>query len=197
MRRSAHSSKYRYLLSPPQRPLCVMGRLGRKKKRARGERIARAFSMLSIIAIVIGLPRSLRGGNSVYLCKRKYSAGSRPWDKQIRPWGGGGGGRSYIRLHSGKTSLTRENKADCSESSGCGDFNIRLDAVQADPPFLLLTQKDKRQLCSLGGYRTAKRLCKYTVVFMTSLSWSSDRGRLYRKCILQHALASLKGSALK
>ena len=28
----------RSLLSPPQRPLCVVGRLGRKKKRARGER---------------------------------------------------------------------------------------------------------------------------------------------------------------
>ena len=95
-----------------------------------------------------------------------------------------------------KTSLTRENKADCSESSGCSDL-IRLDAVRADPSFLLLTQKDKRQLCLLGGYRTAKRLCMYTVIFMTFLSWSSDRGRLYRKCILQHALASLKGSALK
>jgi len=25
-------------LSPPQRPLCIVGRLGRKKKRARGAR---------------------------------------------------------------------------------------------------------------------------------------------------------------
>ena len=174
-----------------------MGRLGRKKKRARGERIARAFSIFSFIAIVIGLPRSLRGGNSVYLCKRKYSAGSRPWDKQIRPWGGGGGGGGHtyactqeklVRLEKTRLTVLKVQAAVTS---------IRLDAVQADPSFLLLTQKDKRQLCLLGGYRTAKRLCKYTVVFMTSLSWSSDRGRLYRKCILQHALASLKGSALK
>ena len=177
MRRSAHSSKYRYLLSPPQRPLCVKGRLGRKKQKARGERVPRARSIFSIVAFVIGIPRSLCGGKSVYLCKR-------------------GVGVSYICSHSGKTSLTRENKADCSESSGCSDL-IRLDAVQADPSFLLLTQKDKRQLCLLGGYRTAKRLCMYTVIFMTFSSWSCDRGRLYRKCILQHALASLKGSVLK
>ena len=69
-------------LSLPERPLCVMGRLGRKKKRARGERwegerekrgcrlfllpiVPRALSIFSIIAIFIGIPSgSLCGGES-------------------------------------------------------------------------------------------------------------------------------------
>ena len=70
-------------LSPPKRSLCVMGRLGRKKKRARGERwkggrekrgfrlfplpiVPRALSMFSIIAIFIRIPSgSLCGGDSL------------------------------------------------------------------------------------------------------------------------------------
>ena len=176
MRRSAHSSKYRYLLSPPQRPLCVMGRLGRKKQKARGERVPRAHSIFSIVAFVIGIPRSLCGGKSVYLCKQ-------------------GGCHTYARTEKKLVWLEKTRLTVLKVQAAV--TSIRLDAFQADPSFLLLIQKDKRQLCLLGGYRTAKRLCKYTVVFMTSLSWSSDRGRLYRKCILQHALASLKGSALK
>ena len=152
-----------------------MGRLGRKKKRARGERIARAFSIFSFIAIVIGLPRSLRGGNSVYLCKRKYSAGSRPWDKQIRPWGGGGG-RSYIRLHSGKTSLTRENKADCSESSGCGDFNW---AWRSSGRSFFSPPHSKRQKAALlAGWGTElPRGCVSTQWFL----WLLYRGALTEK----------------
>ena len=54
----------------PQRPLGVKGRLGRKKQKARGERVPRARSIFSIVAFVIGIPRSLCGGKSVYLCKR-------------------------------------------------------------------------------------------------------------------------------
>ena len=62
-------------LSPPQRPLfvvgrglCVVGRLGRKKKRARGARfplpiVPRALSIFSIIDILMGIPsESLCGG---------------------------------------------------------------------------------------------------------------------------------------
>ena len=42
-RRSAHSSKYRYLLSPPQRPLCH-GEAGEKEKEsARGTNRPRVF----------------------------------------------------------------------------------------------------------------------------------------------------------
>jgi len=43
---------------------CVVGRLGRKKKRARGERIVpNTLSIFSIIAIFIGIPSgSLCGG---------------------------------------------------------------------------------------------------------------------------------------
>ena len=70
-------------LSPPQRPLCVVGRLGRKKERARvarweGERenrgyrlfplpiVPRALSVFLIIAIFIGIPSgSLCGGERV------------------------------------------------------------------------------------------------------------------------------------
>ena len=37
---------YELQLSPPQRPLCIVGRLGRKKKRARGAPIVpRALSI--------------------------------------------------------------------------------------------------------------------------------------------------------
>ena len=68
-------------LSPPQRPLCVVGRLGRKKKRARragweggrekrGSRrcplpiVPRALSIFSIIDILMGIPSgSLCGGD--------------------------------------------------------------------------------------------------------------------------------------
>ena len=39
-------------LSPPQRPVFVVGRLGRKKK-ARGTMVSRALSIFSIIAIFI------------------------------------------------------------------------------------------------------------------------------------------------
>ena len=69
-------------IPPPQRPLCVVGRLGRKKKTARrvqweGERENRgsrlfpfliflgALSIFSIIAVFIGISsRSLCGGES-------------------------------------------------------------------------------------------------------------------------------------
>ena len=70
-----------YHLSPPQRPLCVVGRLGRKKKKARGarwkeEREKRSLSLFPSspsnflhfdysIAIFIGIPSgSLCGGES-------------------------------------------------------------------------------------------------------------------------------------
>ena len=61
------------VLSPPQRPLCVVGRLGRKEKRERGTRwegerekgglfrlfplpiVPRALSIFSIIAIFVGI----------------------------------------------------------------------------------------------------------------------------------------------
>ena len=64
----------RQSLSPPQRPLCivgmllccVVGRLGRKKKRARGARWEggrERFLFLSIIDILMGIPSgSLCGG---------------------------------------------------------------------------------------------------------------------------------------
>ena len=70
-------------LSLPERPLCVMGRLGRKKKRTRGERweggrekrvfrlfplpiVPRALSIFSIIAIFKGIPSgSICGGDSL------------------------------------------------------------------------------------------------------------------------------------
>ena len=69
------------LLSLPQRPFCVVGRLGSKKKKARGARlegerekrglfppfpsslVPRALSIFFIIAIFIGIPSgSLCGG---------------------------------------------------------------------------------------------------------------------------------------
>ena len=73
-------------LSPPQRPVCLVGRLGRKKKKARwrrweeqrkgaglfpsSHRPSRAFCF-SIIAIFIGIPNgSLCGGESLETIKK-------------------------------------------------------------------------------------------------------------------------------
>ena len=74
-------------LSPPQRPVCLVGRLGRKKKKARwrrweerrkgaglfrsSHRPSRAFCF-SIIAIFIGIPNgSLCGGERAWKRSRK------------------------------------------------------------------------------------------------------------------------------
>ena len=80
---SNEAQSFAMISSPPQRPLCVVGRLGREKERARwarweGEREQKApafslfpsfparFLFFSIIAIVIGIPSgSLCGGESV------------------------------------------------------------------------------------------------------------------------------------
>ena len=121
-RRSAHSSKYRYLLSPPQRPLCH-GEAGEKEKEsARGTNRPRVFYSFVYCYCYRATQEPPRRKQRLPLqaqvqCRIQTL---RQADKTLR---GRGGGRSYIRLHSGKTSLTRENKADCSESSGCGDFN--------------------------------------------------------------------------
>ena len=58
-------------LSPSQRPLCFVGRLGRKKTRACGKQSSPVLSMFSIIAIFIGIPSgSLCGGESgVGVCR--------------------------------------------------------------------------------------------------------------------------------
>ena len=70
-------SLFRFMsLSPPQRPLCVVGRLGRKKKRARGSRWAflsshrppRAFYFFDYCYFV-GIPSgSLCGGERFMSC---------------------------------------------------------------------------------------------------------------------------------
>ena len=65
-------------LSPPQRPFCVVGRLGRKRKKAPETRWEgeRAF-YFSIIAIFIGIPSgSLYGGESCPVADGFVSAGS-------------------------------------------------------------------------------------------------------------------------
>ena len=77
-------------LSPPQRPLCVVGRLGRKKKRAHGARwegerqkrgsrlfllpiVPRALSVFSTIANFMGIPSgSLCGGERGFVKRRLH-----------------------------------------------------------------------------------------------------------------------------
>ena len=82
-------------LSPPQRPVCLVGRLGRKKKKARGgrweeqrkgaglftssHRPSRAFCF-SIIAIFIGIPNgSLCGGENLGNDQEKIVYTMGPW----------------------------------------------------------------------------------------------------------------------
>ena len=67
-----------HTLSPPQRSLCIVRRLGRKKKRARRARfpipiVPRALSIFSIIDVLMGIPSgSLCGGES-HIQEKKHS----------------------------------------------------------------------------------------------------------------------------